>query len=82
MRVTVRLFGFEADALGQRTVTIEVPDQELTCGRLAQGLAEAEPKLAQRPGSCRLAVNHEFAVDDRRIGPDDEVALIGMVSGG
>ncbi|MBM4114158.1 MAG: MoaD/ThiS family protein, partial [Phycisphaerae bacterium] len=36
------------------------------------------PQLA----SARLAVNHEFAAFDRPISPEDEVALIAMVSGG
>jgi len=31
---------------------------------------------------CRLAVNHAFAGDDTPIRESDEVALIGLVSGG
>jgi molybdopterin converting factor small subunit len=82
MRVTVKLFGGEADAVGRREVTIEIAGDTASCAELARRLVAAEPRLRGRIDRCRLAVNHEFADAARRIAPGDEVALIGMVSGG
>ena len=45
-------------------------------------LTAAEPLLAGMLPACRFAVNHAFAADDRAIAEGDEVALIGLTSGG
>ena len=45
-------------------------------------LGECEPRLASLLPACRLAVNCQFAADDQPITQDDEIALIGFVSGG
>ncbi len=82
MRCKVLLFGPEAQDVGHRSVTLEVDEDVLTCGRLRQALADQVPQLADRLPSCRLAVNHAFAADDLEVKKGDEVALIGMVSGG
>ncbi len=79
--VTVKLFGREADLAGRREVAVPV-DGAVTCADLARLLAEAEPSLRPALGQCRFAVNHAFAKGGESVGPDDEVALIGMVSGG
>lgn len=80
--LTVKLFGREAELAGRREVCVRVPDRALTCADLARLLAEAEPSLGPTLAHCRFAVNHVFASDEASVGPDDEVALIGMVSGG
>jgi molybdopterin converting factor subunit 1 len=81
MEITVRLFGAEADLAGQAQVTINV-DRTATCGDLRRVLAERHPSLAVRLPACRFALNHEFAVDEHPVTEQDEVALIGLVSGG
>lgn len=53
-----------------------------TCAGVLAGLGEAAPVLAPMLGGSRLAVNHEFAALSDTIAPGDEVALIGLVSGG
>lgn len=82
MTVTVQLFGPLAKLAGKRLIelTIEGP---LSAGKLLrQELVAREPALAPVLPRCRLAVNHAYADDKQRITAADELALIGMVSGG
>jgi molybdopterin synthase catalytic subunit len=81
MEITVRLFGPEAEVTGRSQVTVDV-DSTATCGQLRVALAQHEPSLAPYLPACRLAVNHEFAGDEHPLSEQDEVALIGLVSGG
>lgn len=74
-RLTVRLFGPLAQRAGAEAVLVEVPSEAPTC---AQVLAALPAELAGH----RLAVNHEYASADTKISEADELALIGMVSGG
>ncbi len=82
MQVTVRLFGQEARAAGRATVSVHLDAERCTCGRLREALLAAEPCLAATLPHCRLAVNHAFASEAQQIAATDEVALIGLVSGG
>ncbi len=82
MRHRVKLFGAEAMALGRRTIEVDVPGPQTTPGLLRKAIAEAEPVLADHMEHCRFAVNHRFVDDDHPINAEDEVAIIGAVSGG
>lgn len=82
MRVVVHLFGAEASALRRDRICIEIPEAMPTCAGLRARLVESEPALADALRTARFAVNHSFAPDSQPIAPGDEVALIGMVSGG
>jgi molybdopterin synthase sulfur carrier subunit len=83
MMVTVRLFGPQARMANRDSVAIEIPETEPTCARLREALAEAAPQLDSSLAASRFAVNYEYVVDERtQIQASDEVALIGMVSGG
>lgn len=82
MRIEVLLFGPEAAAAERNRLAVELSDDEPTCARLRDAIIAAEPVLVSSLRTARLAVNHRFADDAQRIGPDDEIALIGMVSGG
>ena len=82
MTVRVRLFGQEAHAVGQATVSVTLDDQPCTCAKLREALLTAEPRLATTLRHGRFAVNHVFASDAQPITATDEVALIGLVSGG
>ena len=55
---------------------------EPTCAEVLIALGEARPELRSSIGACRLAVNHEFASAKTHVKPDDELALVGLVSGG
>ena len=81
MRIRVLLFGAEAAAAGRREVSVDL-DADATCAALKRALERAEPALRPLLGVARVAVNSEFAPEEQRIQPGDEVALIGMVSGG
>ena len=81
MLVRVLLFGPEAQATGRRDVSLDV-SPPVTCARIKGMLAETLPILAGTIGAARLAVNAEFAPPEQVVHPGDEVALIGMVSGG
>lgn len=83
MTVSVRLFGSQARMVNRDRVEIELPETEPTCARLREALAEAAPQLDGSLAGSRFAVNYEYVVDERtQIQASDEVALIGMVSGG
>lgn len=81
MRVRVLLFGAEAAAVGASVAEVEL-EGERTCQDLKGALGRGYPALAPFLPGGRVAVNSEFAATNRVIGPGDEVALIGMVSGG
>lgn len=81
MEVRVLLFGPEAAAAGCADVRLHI-DGVCTCASIKRELARSVPALAGVVGSARLAVNSEFASPEQAIMPGDEIALIGMVSGG
>jgi MoaE-MoaD fusion protein len=81
MRIVVRLFGPEAQRLGRREVAVDAPGP-VTCADLTDLLGKQHPELSANLPRCRLAVNHEFAGRDDLVREEDEVALIGQVSGG
>lgn len=82
MQVIVKLFGPQARAVGASQVVLDCQDESPTCAAILSQLAAAEPRLGNTLTSSRLAINFEFADLDQVIAPNDEVALIGMVSGG
>lgn len=79
--ITVKLFGPQAQLAQARQVRLDLAEVP-TVGALRAALAEAKPALAPSLAASRVAVNHAFAADSDMISADDEVALIGMVSGG
>ena len=82
MEVSVKLFGPAAQRTGARELRVTLEADRPTCAAIRAAMARAEPRLAGLLQTGRLAVNHEFAGDDDRVAPGDEVALIAGVSGG
>ena len=81
MSLTVLLFAGLREAVGSDAVAVELPAGATVAdlrGRLAAGCPAAAPLLAR----SRVAVNQEFAPDDRPIPAGAEVAVIPPVSGG
>jgi MoaE-MoaD fusion protein len=76
MEVTVRLFAMLRERAGTPEVTLELPEGARVRDALDSlaGLAEGLPLV--------LAVNREYAAEDRVLDPGDELALIPPVSGG
>jgi molybdopterin converting factor subunit 1 len=80
MTVTVLLFASYADALGERTIPLELPT--------GSTVREAVRRVREMAGATRLpaepmvAVNEEYARPDRALVAGDEVAIIPPVAGG
>ena len=81
MTIVVRLFGPQAVLAGTREIAVDVPSP-CTARQLLDHLAEADKRLAPSLPYSRLAVNFEFVGSDASLTDQDEVALIGMLSGG
>lgn len=80
--IRILLFGPMAKEAEAGTVRIDIDGDRVTCAALRGLLATAYPRLAKLLPACRFAVNSRFAGEEQVITPADEVALIGMVSGG
>lgn len=82
MKIQVLLFGPLSAELGRSSVELELSSDPPTGADVRRALAEAEPGIAPLLPSHRFARNHEIVSDDEPLAAGDEVALIGMVSGG
>lgn len=80
MTVTVLLFASYADALGQRTIPLDVPSGS-TVGDVLRRV-NAMAGGSQLPAQSMVAVNEVYARSDRRLQAGDEVAIIPPVAGG
>jgi molybdopterin converting factor small subunit len=80
-QVKVLLFGAEAAAVGRPSVSVTA-ENGCTCSALRERLAEEIAALRPFLKTARFAINSDFAAPDRAIRDGDEVALIGLVSGG
>jgi molybdopterin converting factor subunit 1 len=79
--MTVLLFAAARDLAGAESVSVEL-SPGATIAALRAELARRVPALAGLLAKSALAVNHDFAEDDRVLQPTDEVAVIPPVSGG
>src|SRR5215212_1470467 len=77
MEVTVRLFAMLRERAGAREVELDLPEGARVSDALAALRDVAPPELP-----LVMAVNREYARDDRVLGAGDELALIPPVSGG
>jgi molybdopterin converting factor small subunit len=80
--IELKLFGVQAQQAGCARMRVELAQSRPTCADLRRRVAEVSPELAATLGVSRFAINHAFAPEEQLIHGDDEVALIGMVSGG
>ena len=81
MQLTVLLFGPQARLADAKSLVVGV-DKGATAADVLKALIVACPVLGESIGSSRLAINQEFAAPGDAVSADDELALIGMVSGG
>lgn len=81
MTLTVQLFARGRELAGADTVAAELP-AAATVADLRRTLAARFPALAGLLERSAVAVNHDFAENDRALSPGDEVAVIPPVSGG
>ena len=80
--IRILLFGPMAGVAGADSLELEIDGSATTCSALCDLLTSKHPHLARMLPAHRFAVNSQFVRDDQRVTPADEVALIGMVSGG
>jgi molybdopterin converting factor subunit 1 len=81
MTHTVHLFARARDLAGADAVAVELP-AGATVAELRRELAARFPALTGLLAVSALAVNHDFAEDERLLAPADELAVIPPVSGG
>ena len=81
MGYRVMLFGAEAAAVGERIVNLDIDGAGITADDIKTHLQRAYPGLSGL-AACRVAVNQRFVSDDHQLTADDEIALVGPVSGG
>jgi len=79
--VTILLFGPAAAAAGASEITLDI-QPGMTVSELKQILTERCPAIEPFVKTGRIAVNQAFAPASTPVNPDDELALIAMVSGG
>jgi molybdopterin converting factor small subunit len=81
MMLRVLIFGPEAARAGRDHVPVTL-NEDRTCGAVLRAVALVCPAIAPMLAGARLAVNSKFADAAQVVRDGDEVALIGMVSGG
>jgi len=81
MNIKVRLFAAARDTAGDSVIALELADQG-TVADLRRCLVEMHPKLKSMADVLLVAVNSEYAGDERVLNPSDEVACFPPVSGG
>ena len=79
--MTVLLFAAARDLAGADSVMVELPAGS-TIAELRSNLAHRIPAISGLLAKSAIAVNHDFAEDDRVLQPNDELAVIPPVSGG
>jgi molybdopterin synthase catalytic subunit len=81
MRVRVLFFGVFRELAGKSADEVELRDNA-SAGDLLAYYEHSIPQLRPLLVSAAIAVNQEYAILDRRLQADDEVALLPPVSGG
>ena len=82
MELYVKIFGPQALLAETRACKITITGDRTSAAEVLKAVADAYPSLASSIESSRLAVNQEFASPEQPVMAQDELALIGMISGG
>lgn len=80
-RVVVRLFALARQRANQSEIVVEVADGA-NVADLKVAIAREAPSLADLLPLAMIAVDSEYATDDRVVPPDAQIAMIPPVSGG
>lgn len=78
----VLVFGPQAIQLGEAVASVSGVEFPIQASELLEKLSAQFPALQPSMGVSRLAVNQEYVAVDGMIQAGDEVALIGLISGG
>lgn len=82
MKLTVLLFGPYADTVNDSSVTLEIASSMCSAGEVKASLAQQYPELSGMLSAARIAVNQQAVQPDHPVHESDELAVIGLVSGG
>ncbi|QDT35869.1 MoaD/ThiS family protein [Stratiformator vulcanicus] len=80
--LTVLVFGPQARMVKGETLIVPHQGLPTTAGSILTNIGEHFPPLRPSLSRSKLAVNHEIADADTIIDGSEELALIGLVSGG
>ena len=80
MTITVQLFASYAEALGAKSIQVDLPE-DATVEALMTAIARM-PGAAKLPPKPLVAVNLGYSTLDTKLSASDEVALIPPVAGG
>ena len=80
MRISVILFGIARDIVGDKTLTLEVPEKG-DVAELKRLIVQKFPAFNSL-NHLAIAVNNEYASNSQILEISDEIALIPPVSGG
>ncbi len=78
--MTIKLFGIAKEMIGDKNVVID-DETIITVGELKQRLSKQYPSLKGLK-SWAIAVDTEYAADEKTIDNKSEIALLPPVSGG
>lgn len=81
MMVRVLLFAQAVEAIGQPSLEMEL-GSEATVADFRRELGERFPQLESALPNYFVAVNHDYATDDRPLHVGDEIGVIPPVGGG
>lgn len=85
MSFRVLLFGPYAATLGRSDVVVRITNYDrgpCTAGQILTSLSVEYPAISPLLSHAKLAVNGRYAKAEQPIDLQDELAVIGMVSGG
>jgi molybdopterin converting factor subunit 1 len=80
MKITLLLFGITTDLLNKSSIEIEL-EENCNVSQLKHVLIEKYPQL-ENINSYAIAVNEEYATNEKKLHTNDVVAIIPPVSGG
>jgi len=82
MQVKILLFATLRDLVGDKSLTLTLPDGDTTLADVRRALIERYPQITANLQAANAAINEEFAFDADMVRAGDEVAFFPSVSGG
>lgn len=78
-------FAWLREKIGRQEEELTLPENVRDVAALLEWLKEQSPGHAEAladPRMVRVAVNQDYAAGNRRVGPEDEIAIFPPVTGG
>lgn len=82
MQINVLFFATIRDLVGQKRLTLDLPDEIKTVKQVRQELMDRYPAITDNLKVALVAINEEFAFNNDAITDGDEIAFFPPVSGG